>query len=91
MREMLDAAEEIWLNIFRMNTRLVAALDAISLVKELPSRGEQSGRRSALAWSAQDAASRQVPGHWARRDELKQTVQYAESKKSAAGRREWEQ
>jgi hypothetical protein len=44
MREMLDAAEEIWLNIFQLNTRLVAALDAISLVKELPSRGEQSGR-----------------------------------------------
>ena len=35
---MLDAAEEIWLNIFRLNTWLVAALDAISLVKELPSR-----------------------------------------------------
>jgi hypothetical protein len=54
MREMLDAAEEIWLNIFWLNTWLVAALDAISLVKELPSRGEQCGR-SALAWSAQDA------------------------------------
>jgi len=90
MREMLDAAKEIWLNILWLNTWLVAALDAISLVKELPSRGEQSGR-SALAWSAPDAASRQVPGAWARRDELKQTVQYAESKKSAAGRREWAQ
>lgn len=44
MREMLDATEEIWLNIFWLNTWLVAALDAISLVKELPSRGEQSGR-----------------------------------------------
>jgi hypothetical protein len=44
MREMLDAAEEIWLNIFWLNTWLVATLDAISLVKELPSRGEQSGR-----------------------------------------------
>ena len=44
MREMLDAAEEIWLNIFWLNTWLVAALDAISLVKELPSRGEQSRR-----------------------------------------------
>jgi hypothetical protein len=73
-----------------MRNRWVAALDAIFLVKELPSRVEQSGR-SALAWSAQDAASRQVPGAWARRDELKQTVQYAESKKSAAGRREWAQ
>ena len=30
MREMLDAAEEIWLNIFRLNTRLVAALDRFS-------------------------------------------------------------
>jgi hypothetical protein len=44
MREMLDATEEIWLNIFWLNTWLVAALDAISLVTELPSRGEQSGR-----------------------------------------------
>jgi hypothetical protein len=67
MREMLDAAEEIWLNIFWLNTWLVAALDAISLVKELPLRGEQSGR-SALAWSAQGAASRQVPGVWRVRD-----------------------
>ncbi len=41
---MLDAAEKIWLNIFWLNTWLVAALDAIYLVKELPSRGEQSGR-----------------------------------------------
>jgi hypothetical protein len=40
MREMLDAAEEIWLNTFSLNT--VAALGAI--VKELPSRDEQSGR-----------------------------------------------
>jgi hypothetical protein len=31
MREMLDAAEEIWLNIFRLNTWSVGALDAISL------------------------------------------------------------
>ena len=44
MREILDAAEEIWLNIFWLNTWLVVLLDAISLVKELPSRGEQSGR-----------------------------------------------
>jgi hypothetical protein len=44
MREMLDAAAEIWLNIFWLNTWLAAALDAISLVKKLPSRGEQSGR-----------------------------------------------
>jgi hypothetical protein len=42
MREMLDAAEEIWLNIFWSNTWLVATLDAISLVKELPWRDEQS-------------------------------------------------
>jgi hypothetical protein len=48
MREMLDATEEIWLNIFWLNTWLVAALEAISGVKELPSRGEQSGT-SALA------------------------------------------
>jgi hypothetical protein len=33
MREMLDAEEEIWLNIFWLSTWLVAALDAISLVK----------------------------------------------------------
>ena len=44
MLEMLDTADEIWLNIFWLNTWLVAALDAISLVKELPSRDEQSGR-----------------------------------------------
>jgi hypothetical protein len=61
MREMLDAAEEIWLNIFWLNTWSVAALNAISLAKELPSRGEQS-ERSALAWSAPDAALQQVPG-----------------------------
>jgi hypothetical protein len=35
MREMLDATEEIWLNIFWLNTWLVAALEAISVVKEL--------------------------------------------------------
>jgi hypothetical protein len=29
MREMLDAAEEIWLNIFWLNTWSVAWLDAI--------------------------------------------------------------
>jgi hypothetical protein len=36
MREMLDAAEEIWLNISWLNTWLVAALDAISLVERTP-------------------------------------------------------
>ena len=51
---MLDAAEKIWLNIFWLNTWLVAGLDAIFLVKELSTRGEPTGR-SALAWSAQDA------------------------------------
>jgi hypothetical protein len=30
---MLDAAEEIWLNIFWLNTWSMVALDAISLVK----------------------------------------------------------
>jgi hypothetical protein len=59
MREMLDAAGEIWLNIFWLNTWLVAALDAISLVKELSSSGEQSGR-SAPVWSGQDTASQRA-------------------------------
>ena len=36
MLEMLDTADEIWLNIFWLNTWLVAALDAISLAKEVP-------------------------------------------------------
>jgi len=43
MREMLDAAGEIWLNIFWLNL-VVAALDAISPVKEPSSHREQSGR-----------------------------------------------
>lgn len=44
MREMLDAAEEIWLNIFWLNTCLLATLDAISPGERLSSRGEQSRR-----------------------------------------------
>jgi len=36
MREVLDAAKKIWLNIFCLNTWSMVALDAISLVKELP-------------------------------------------------------
>jgi hypothetical protein len=36
MRETLDAAKEIWLNIFWLNTWLAAALDATSRAKELP-------------------------------------------------------
>ena len=37
MHEMLDAEEEIWLNIFQLNARLVAPLDATFLTKERPS------------------------------------------------------
>jgi hypothetical protein len=37
MHEMLDAEEEIWLNIFQLNTRLVAPLDATFLTQEHPS------------------------------------------------------
>jgi hypothetical protein len=89
MREMLDAAKEIWLNIFWSDTWLVGALDAISLAKIVSWRGELSGR-SALAWSAQDAVAASAR-RLARREELKPTVQYAESRQSAAGRQEWAQ
>ena len=37
MHEMLDAEEEIWLNIFQLNARLVAPLDATFLTQKRPS------------------------------------------------------
>ena len=85
MREMLDAAEEIWLNIIWLKT-----WDAISLVKGT-SIAVNSPGEVRLPGVRRTPRRGKCQALGARRDELKQTVQYAESKKSAAGRQEWAQ
>ena len=59
---MLDAKEEIWLNIFSVECSVGGSVGRDFPDERTPDpRGAQSGR-SALAGSAPDAASWQAPG-----------------------------